>query len=87
METPIDYTAIKILSRPSLDNEHSIGTSLAKVDWLEAENGCCRLAITARHNENLHIYIQLHYLLCSKAFNFFYLSPQKELSITISYLL
>ena len=47
-ESPIDYTAIKILSRPSLRYELFLGTSFAKVYRLEAENGCCRQTDTKK---------------------------------------
>ena len=50
MEAPVDCTAIKVLSGPSLGHELSLSTSLGR---LEAENNCCRQ--TGRRNANLYI--------------------------------
>ena len=38
----IDYVALRILSRPSSGNEHSLSTSLVKIGRLRVENNYIR---------------------------------------------
>ena len=44
----MELTALKILSRPSLLYDLSLGTSIAKVGRLGAENGCYKQTDTTK---------------------------------------